>query len=140
MDTEPGKQGKAHPVHGRHVLPDEHAQEVCMVVVTVWLHFDVLPESGEAQRMCHPHVVQQSLLCWCGVDAIRPVALHKVRLQPRYYSASCDVQNPYFTLSVHPQKGRLGGKTKHQDEAHQVTPDIRGCVSEWDSPWPLAMS
>ena len=51
-----------------------------MVVVAVRLHLDVLPERGEAQRMRHPHVVQQSIFCGCCVDAIWPEALQSQKL------------------------------------------------------------
>lgn len=39
-----------------------------------------LPERGEAQRMCQQHVMEQSVLYGCSVDAIQPEALQSQKM------------------------------------------------------------
>ena len=62
-------------VAARHVLPDQEAELVAMVVPAVGLHLHVLPGHVEAELLRHLDVVPQRLVGRGGVDAVGPKAL-----------------------------------------------------------------
>src|SRR5690606_35340868 len=63
------------PGRGRHVLPDEQAELVGVVVPAVGLDLDVLADRVEAEPLGLHQVVLESLVGGRGVDAVGPEAL-----------------------------------------------------------------
>ena len=58
-----------------HVLPDEHAQLVAVVVKTLGLDFCVLAQHVEAELLHPRNIGGQRFVRRCGVETFRPVAL-----------------------------------------------------------------
>ena len=77
--------GGVFPAAVGHVLPDQHAQPVAVVVPARGLNLDVLAQRVEAHRLGCGDVKGQGLVAGRGVQAVRPPALveqavHKIRL------------------------------------------------------------
>lgn len=68
-----------------HVLPDEHAQLVAVVVKTLGLDFGVLAQHIEAELLHPRNIGGQRFVRRCGVETFRPVALIQyARLEIRF--------------------------------------------------------
>lgn len=68
-----------------HILPDEHAQLVAVVVKTLGLDFGVFAQHVEAELLHPRNIGDQRFIRRCGVEAFRPVALiQHTRLKIRF--------------------------------------------------------
>ena len=63
----------AAPVY--HVLADDHAKAVAMIVPACAFHFDMLAQHVKAHFFHGPDVIQQGFVGRSGIESVRPVAL-----------------------------------------------------------------
>ena len=60
---------------GGHILPDQHAQPVAVIIPAHRLNFDVLAQHIEAQPLHERNIIDQRLVRRRGIQSVRPVAL-----------------------------------------------------------------
>ena len=108
------------PAAVRHVLPDQHAQPVAVIVPPHRLHLDVLAQHVEAEIFHRPDVPDERLVARRGIESIRPIALIEharvedrsaVQCQagvPRRVAPDADVAQR--KIALHTVFAQLGGK------------------------------
>ena len=67
--------GTVVPAAAGHILPDQHAEPVTVVIPAQGLHLDVLAQHVEAAVFGRLNVKDQGLVRRRGVEPVRPVAL-----------------------------------------------------------------
>ncbi|MNW10205.1 hypothetical protein D3C71_2073720 [compost metagenome] len=60
-----------------HILPDNHAEPIAMIIPSCRFNLDMLPYHVEAKLLGDFDIVGESLISRCGVQTVRPISLIK---------------------------------------------------------------
>ena len=79
-----------------HVLPDNHAQAVTMVIPAQGFYLNVFPQHVETKTFGQPDVEQEGLIAGGGHQAIWPIALVQQTMEEVWTVVQAETQDAFF--------------------------------------------